>query len=809
MFRYFFRSAIRNLVKNKATSIINCLGLSLGIACCLIIFLVIKNESNFDKFHSDSERIYRITRVTTNVNQSPEPEYRTGISFPFPNILEKELPQAEKVTALYNRGEILLKSFPEESEPRLFKQNGFTFLEPDFFEVLDFAHPDFRWLSGNPKLALAEPNSVIITQSLAEKTYSSIDVLGKSILINNDWQCKITGVISDFPANSDFQFHIMASLSTLRDGKNSWMDEWYALSGNYQCFLKLHEEADVQTTEEKIKQIHSRFVSKKIAEERIYHLQPLSEMHHDTRFSNFNKVVSKETLMGLSLIGLLLLITSGINFSNLSTAQSLIRSKEIGIRKVLGSSRINLILQFLGETYMLTIIAAIIGVGLAELSLLKFHDLLSINNSAIFPLNLELASFLLVLCLSIGLIAGIYPAFVISGFHPINAIKQKLASGNTGKIRFSKGLVLLQFVITQLMIIGTIVIFSQLQYLQTKDLGFQKEAIITVGIPETEARLRNDFLGKISNLAPIEKITFSSHNPMSGRNNWIDIIDPLSEKESIVTLDKSVDENYFETFDLEIIRGRSFNATDSSFYIILNEELVKKLALDIDEAIGKEMEIAGNKKIIIGVVRDFNTFPLHENLDPVVFSKRPADYNIVNLKINPGLFSDKNGISHTMEKVEKAWKENYPDYFFEYKFYDDAIAQFYEEEKRISTLFNLFSFITVFISCLGLYGLTIFISIQRTKEVGIRKVLGASISDLILLLSKNFTLLVVMAFLIAAPIGWFFSERWLENFAYSINLNLWIFMVAISAALFIACSTVAYQAIKTALINPVNSLRSE
>ncbi|MBX2841686.1 MAG: ABC transporter permease [Flammeovirgaceae bacterium] len=502
MIWYFFRSAFRNLIKNKVTSIINCLGLSLGIACCLIIFLVVKNESNFDKFHSDQDRIYRIVRVTTNVNQSAEPEYRTGISFPFPGILEEELPQAEKVTTLFNRGEVLLKSFPEKESPRLFKQNGFTFLESNFFEVLDFNRPDFEWLRGNANSALTTPNSVIITKSLAEKTYSSLDVLGKTILINNDWECKITGVITDFPENTDFQFSIMASLATLRNGNNDWMEGWYSLSGNYQCFIKLHQEVNVKDTEARIKQIHSRFVSKKIAKDRIYKLQPLSELHHDSRLSNFNRIVSKETLLGLSLIGLLLLITSAINFSNLSTAQSLIRSKEIGIRKVLGSSRLNLVLQFLGETYMLTFIAAIIGVGLAELSVLKFQNLLSIRNSAIISFNLEVVVFLLALWFCIGLIAGVYPAFVISGFHPINAIKQKMDSGNTGKIRFSKGLVLLQFVITQLMIIGTIVIFSQLKYLQSKDLGFQKEAIITVGIPETETILRNDFAGKITNLAP-------------------------------------------------------------------------------------------------------------------------------------------------------------------------------------------------------------------------------------------------------------------------------------------------------------------
>ena len=817
MIKNYFTTALRHLLKNKGTAFINIIGLALGITCLLTILTVVRYELSFDRFHSDADRIYRIVRVS---QIDGETEYRTGVSYPVPDALKAELTSTQKIAAMEYEGGIQVAIYDNDPSgeilQRFQEKEGFVFLEPAFFDIFDFKGTDFHWIAGEPEISLKEPFTVVLTESLARKYFPQEEALGKTLKLENQIDVKVTGIVSDFPANSDFPFQMMVSYATLKTWLRDNLD-WNSVSDMNQCYVLLKEGATREEVETQIDKIHTARGGAALAKFRSYKLQPLQEVHADARFGNFrNRIVSTETIWALAIIGFFIIFTAGINFVNLTTAQAVIHSKEVGIRKVMGSGRIQLIFQFLGETLIITFVAGVLALGAAELLMLYGGELFQVNPEKILIADPFVLFSLIFIILLITLLAGIYPALVLSGFNPVAALKNKINAGAQQGMRLRWGLVTLQFVIAQVFIIGTIVVVRQMEYFRNADMGFDPEAVISVRLPDNQIQTLQTLKNQWETNANIQAISFSFTVPSgTGKSgNWQDIRRkgaPEGE-ESIVFEHQSIDEHFLELYRIALLVGRNFLPTDTLQSIIINRTLAERVGFSQpSEAIGETMMIFNQAFTVVGVTEDFHTSSLKDDIGYMAFTMIPGRYHTANIKLNvaPGTAGSTGQLQEAIGQIEKVWTTAYPEYVFEYQFLDESIAAYYREETRLSQLFKMLAGITIFIGCLGLYGLVAFMAVRRTKEVGIRKVLGASVQHILVLFSKEFITLVLIAFCIAGPIAFYVMQRWLSNFAYRIDMGASVFLVAIMASILIALLTVSYQSVKAALMNPVESLRNE
>jgi putative ABC transport system permease protein len=822
MLKNYFATAFRYLLRNRNTSLINIMGLALGIGCVLIILAVVRYERSYDQFHSDADRIYRVVR-TGEVDG--ETEYRTGIPHAAPEALRSDLTVAGEVTAMHYVGGLQLsvvETEPEGTKRQFQEDEGITFIDSDFFKLFDYAGTGFQWISGNPETALKEPFSVVLTQTMANKYFPRGDALGKSLSLDNLMDVKVTGVVADLPPNSDFPFRAMLSYSTLNtEGllKDNFSD-WYSVSDEHQGYVLLNEGVTPEEAEAQILKIHAANVSESMAEFRQYKLQPLKEVHTDARFGNYqSRTVSKETVWALLIIGLFIISTASINFVNLSTAQSVLRSKEVGIRKTMGSGRLLLIWQFLGETFIITLLAGMLALGGAELAMVYARDLLQIDQGVALLTDPATLVSLVAIILVVTILAGSYPALTISGFNPVAALKNKISNGSPQKMKLRQGLVTLQFVIAQIFIIGTIVVVRQMDYFRSAELGFEQEAIITVKFParntpplSTLETLENQW----KTTPAVASVSFASSSPAGvGRNtsHWDIRRKGAPEGEESITFERqAIDEQYLDLFEIPLVAGRNFQPNDTAKHIIINRKLSERVGLsEPDQAIGEIMLIGNDAYEIVGVTENFHTKSLREEIDYVGFLIDPQQYYTANIKLNlAGDASGKtNQWSGTLQQLAATWAAMYPEYMFNYQFLDQSVAAYYQEEARLTKLFKVLAGITIFIGCLGLYGLVAFMAVRRTKEVGIRKVLGASVQHILILFSKEFIHLILIAFCIAGPIAFYLMQQWLQNFTYQVNLGAGVFILAIAASAIIATLTVSYQSLRAALANPVDSLRNE
>ncbi len=816
MIKNYLTTALRHLLKNKGTAFINITGLALGVTCLLTILAVVRYELSFDRFHSDAERIYRVVRVS---QIDGETEYRPGVSYPLPDALKEGLTAAQKVAAIQYEGSIQVSIFDNTSGEvlQLFQEKeGFGFVEPAFFDIFDFKGSDFHWIAGGPETSLQEPFTVVLTQSLANKYFPQGEALGKSLKLQNQADVKVTGVVSDFPANSDFPFRIMVSYATLNAMLRDRSD-WGSVTDANQCYVLLNEGATTAEVEAQIAKIHAARGGENLAKFRSYKLQPLHQVHTDARFGNFsNRTVSRETIWALAVIGLFIIFTAGINFVNLTTAQSVMRSKEVGIRKVMGSSRMRLVLQFLGETFLITLLAGMLALGAAELVMLYGKDFLQIGAEKGLITDPFILFALLGIILLVTLLAGSYPALVMSGFNPVAALKSKINAGSQKGMRLRWGLVTLQFVIAQIFIIGTLVIIRQMEYFRHADLGFDQEAIIFMRLPENQPQTLQTIKNQWETDASIQSISFSYSVPSgTGKNgNWQDIRRkgaPEGE-EGIVFEHQSIDENYLGLYQIPLLAGRNFLPTDTMQSIILNCTLCERAGFaQPSDALGETMMVFDKAFTVVGVSEDFHTSSLKDEIGYLAFTMLPGRYRTASIKLNitPGAPESAGQLQEAIRQIEKVWAATYPDYVFEYQFLDESIAAYYREETRLTQLFKILASITIFIGCLGLYGLVAFMAVRRTKEVGIRKVLGASVQHILVLFSKEFIALVLVSFCIAGPVAYYLMQQWLENFVYKVDIGAGVFVGAVLASILIAVLTVGYQAVKAAVANPVESLRSE
>lgn len=799
MIKNYFKTAWRNLIRHKSNAFINIAGLMVGFAAFLLIFLVIQYERSFDDFHTNRNDLYRVVRIGKNpVNR----EYRTGVPFPVTSTLRSELSQLKNAAAIYgdNNVQVNIKA-ADGSVLKKFKEKYVFTAEPRFFKMFDFGLAE-----GNLNTALQEPNTGLLTKDIATKYFGDWkSAIGKTIYLYG-FDIKINGILNNPPVNTDFPLGVVISYATLVKYGNA--NDWGSISDQNYCFVQLGKNVSFDQVNRQL----AAFVDKHIKPINPGYdlvLQPLDQIHFDARYGNFTgRTFSKDLIFALSLIGLFLLIIACVNFINLTTAQAINRSREIGVRKVLGSNRMQLVLQFLGETGVAALLALIGAIAIVMLCLPPLNNMLDIHLSISILYNAKFILFIICALVLVTFLSGFYPALVLSGFKSVNVLKSSVSTGHKG-VFFRRALVVFQFVIAQALIIGTLVVASQMDYFRNADMGFDKEAIINAGFPgDSLSRTKVDLLqNELKKIRGIQRVSFSTFTPSGGGGWYTDLRSTNNLKSpnpDMVVSMKPADTAYFGLYHLPIVAGRIYFPSDTVREFVVNETVVKNLGIhNPQSAIGKLINVAGQTFPIVGVVRDFHVYSLRDPIGPVVMTTMKNQYGLANIKIN--LKQSKAVIA----AVQNIWNKYFPDYVFEYSFLDQSIADYYKQESQISVLYKIFSGIAIFISCLGLYGLISFMALQRRKEIGVRKVLGAPVRDIVMMLSKEFTILISVAFLIASPIAWYFMHRWLQQYSFRINMGSWFFIATIMCSLMIAWITVGYTAIKAAMANPVISLRSE
>jgi len=795
---------MRNLARNKGYAFINVLGLAVGIASCLLIFLVIRYETGFDKFHSKKNSIYRLVSV---FNTQDGKEFSAGTAFPTGPALRIDFPQIREVASIFKSGDDQV-TIPDDGakEVKKFNEESFYFAEPQFFELFDFP-----WLAGNAAATLKDPGNVALTQDIAEKYFGDWhNALGKTIVRNNKETYKITGILEKIPANTDFPLNIVASYVSLQNTNiNSQLTDWVSTFGDAYTFVSLPENYPANQFNNDLAGFAKKHKPAEYARDGFI-AQPLADVHHNQEIANFSeRSFSRPVITALMLIGIFLLVIACVNFINLATAQAVNRSKEVGVRKVLGSNRRQLAIQFLSETAIITGASLVVGTCIATAILPLLNELLDVKMSLNLFNDVQLLLFLVVVAIMVTILSGLYPAVILSGFNPITALKSKLTNKMVGGISLRRALVVLQFAIAHVLIIGTLIVVSQMNFFRNASLGFDKASIVNVDIPgDSITKTKMVYLrNQLAQHPGISDVSFSYSSP-SADGNWNSDFkfDNSSINTNFAANLKWADADYFKTYRLEFVAGRPYFPSDTVREFVVNETLLKKLGItDPKNAIGKKINFWDNRMTgsIVGVVRDFNAYSLKEPMAPVVLSTFKDFYQTINLKIKPGQEKP------TMAYVEKLWNESFPEYVYHSEFLDETIKNFYRQEDRLSGLYKIFAAIAIFISCLGLYGLVSFMAVQRTKELGIRKVLGASATNIIYLLSKEFTLLIIIAFVLAGPIAWFIMQEWLQNYTYRIKMGVPVFLMAIAGSMIIAWITVGHRAIRAAFANPVKSLRTE
>ncbi|MFO7446713.1 MAG: ABC transporter permease [Ignavibacteriaceae bacterium] len=804
MIKNYLKTAIRSLIRNKSFTIINIIGLTIGIAACLLIFLLIRYELSYDTFHTHKDNIFRI------VSESKSPDgirHSDGVPLPLAEGLRLDFPELLKVASVLQvEAQITIPPGNNSNEKKFREESGAFYIEPEFFEIFDFP-----LLAGDKKTALSEPNTALLTQSVAEKYFGNWkSAIGKIIRHDNKYDYKVTGILKNIPVNSDFPLGVVISYVSLKNTDYSYnFDDWKSTFGNLNTYVIVPPGKTEASFNRSLKSFALNYKPVEYTRDGFIS-QPLDELHFDGRFGNFNgRTFSRELIMALSLIAAFLLIIACVNFINLATAQSVNRSREVGVRKVLGGNRRQLALQFMSETTLITIFAVISALIIAEIALPYLNEFLETSIRFNFWSSTDIMVFMLVITLFAILFSGFYPAMVLSGFNPITALKNKTVPKSFGGVSLRRALVIFQFIIGQTLVICMLVVTSQMDFFRNVSMGFDKDAVVLVPIPtDSISRAKIDVL-KIQLLqqAGIKNVSFSIFSP-SDNSHWrSDFKFDGSARPTDFSADlKWADVDYFKIYNLSLIAGNFYTQSDSIRGYVVNETLVKKLGIkNPGDVIGREIDFWNGQYVgpIVGVIKDFHEGSLHSNIQPVVLSTWREVYSLINIKIQP------QQVKETLASIEKLWNNTYPEYVYEYQFLDEKVENFYIQEDQLSQLYKVFAAIAIFISCLGLYGLVSFMTVQRTKEVGIRKVLGATTTNILYLFSKEFIILIGLAFLAAAPLSYFIMQKWLEDFAYRIEIGFGLFFIAITASIGFALLTVSYRAVKAALANPVKSLKYE
>lgn len=790
----YFKIAFRNLRKNGSYAFINIMGLALSITCGILIFALVNYHLAFDDFHPNANRIYRIVTEQHRDKIS----YTDGVPSPLGKALRTDYTFTEKVARIATFDELLITVNTTAGVKKFKEKEGAAFTEPEYFSIFDFP-----LVQGNINTALKEPNTAVITERIAKKYFGNEDPVNKIFRVDNKIDCRVTGVLKDLPENTDQKAEVYISYVTIKD-YDEWLakDSWGGIQSAMNCYALLKEGVTPASVEKVLPAYVKKF---RPASKNVHHykLQPLADIHFNPHYGG---AMEKRNLWVLTFIGFFLIITACVNFINLATAQALNRSKEVGVRKTLGSLRLQLFWQFIAETGLITIIATVFAYGLSWLALPYVNDWFGIHVSLNILNGWQLPLFMLLLAVLVTFFSGSYPGIILSGFNPVQAIKGKLSRQSVGGLNTRRSLIVTQFAISQVLIIGMIVVMGQMKYAKQSDLGFNKEGIVMIpfatGADSTAAEtLRNRFAA----IPGVEKVSLCFAAPLDN-NSWSTSMrfDNRTEDEAAKVNYKAGDASYLSAFDLKLIAGRNFFPSDTVREYVVNETMLVKLGVrSPNDIIGKTLMVDGTPAPVVGVVKDFHDKSFHEDINAVAISSLSGLYQSFAVKINLA------NAKTTQAALEKAWSDMSPNNIYESEFLDAGIAEFYETEDLMLKLVQVFSLIAIFIGCLGLYGLVSFMAAQKTKEIGIRKVLGSSVAQILWLFGKEFSRLIVIAFLVAAPLAWWAMHSWLQDYKFRIGISIWFFAIAIGTTFIVAAITVGYQAIKAALMNPVKSLRTE
>ncbi|GAB1445569.1 MAG: ABC transporter permease [Cyclobacteriaceae bacterium] len=819
MISNYLKVAFRSIFRNRLTAFINIAGLALAMACALLIYLYITDEISYDKYNSKADRIYRITRDFKSPDGSVN-LHLGNVAPPIGPLLKNDYGEIEVLARTINFG--LVIGLEENGElVKNFTENFLFVAEPAIFKIFDI-----KVKSGDPEKALDRPFTVMLSESAAKRYFDDeTKAIGKRLRANNAFDIEVTGVYEDFPSQAHWHPEFLVSFTTLENdniyGRTGLESNW----GNnaFGTYVLLEAGADPKKLEAQFPAFLDKhygpyaianfgapqdFVASKVT---TLNLQKVADIHLHSHLDyeievngNINNVYM------MSVIGLFILLIASFNFVNLSTARATKRAKEVGLRKVVGAIRSQLIGQYLSESILIAFLAMVISLGLGWLGLGWINQFTQKNLSMNFLQHPELLIGLTLSAIVIGILAGIYPAFVVSGFKPALTLKGQQGSVK-GKGAIRKILVVSQFSISVVLLIATAITIRQLDYLNTRDLGFDKDQVVTLSYYNELVPTYEAFHNELLRSSSIKNTGRSSRVP-TGRLLDSQGAPRIAKGDSLVntqitTKNVRVDEDFFPTYGIEMVAGRNFSkavATDDSLGYIINETAAKAYGFTSpEEGIGKDFSYGGVTGKLIGVVNDFHFESLHQNIIPIVFHMANNRYNVISVKIAGG------NTQEGLQQIEKVWREFLPNRPFEYQFLDQRYRQLYESEQKQSQLFTIFSGLAIFIACLGLFGLATFNTLQRVKEIGIRKVLGASVPTILSLLSKEIVVLIIVANLIAWPIAWFLMNKWLDTFAYHIDTNWLIYLLSGIAAILVALITVSTQTVKAAMTNPSNTLRYE
>jgi len=785
MLRNYFKIAFRNLVRHKAFATINIAGLAIGMACSIFILLWVQNELSYDKFHKNAGTIYRLTAGGATNSGPMVPELKAKIP-----AIKNFVRFSQPTTTVFEMG------------TKRFEEKAVFYADSTLLQVFSFP-----LINGNAKTALARPDAVLITEDMAKKYFGNEDAMGKIFKRDNKDNVVVTGVLKNIPANSHLQFDFIMPLSAI--AQSDWR-----LRGNiwdsYDFYDYIQLDENFKATPVALAELSRQ--ANKIVGEHIKENQPdiklqaLADIHLRSDYhSNLPGQGNIQYVNIFFVVALFILAVACINFMNLATARSARRAKEVGLRKVVGAGRGQLIGQFLGESLFISFIALLIAVIIVCVLLPVFNNLAG-KELSIQLLDGKLIALLLGIALFTGLISGSYPALFLSGFKPVEVLKGniKMMGGN---LNFRNGLVVVQFVVSIVLLAGTAVVYRQLNYIRNRDIGFNKSNLLYM-----------EMTGEMGDRQRTLKAELKT-NPLT--SNFTTITDPISnlasstygvEWEGSTPADKNiwfsktwVTDDFFDVLQMKMAGGRTLSTTefaDSGNYVI-NEKAAKIMGMTPTNAIGKSLTFSGDKGTIVGVVKDFNYKPAQTAIEPMILAFNKSNGGIVLVRTQPGK------TEATIQALEKISKQLNPSYPFTYGFVDQDINNLYKGEQQMGSLFNVFAIIAIFISCMGLYGLSAFMAEQRSKEIGVRKVLGASVFNVLYLLSTGFTKLILIAIVIAIPIAWFATNKWLSSFAYRVNVGWGIFLISSLGALAIAWITVSYESVKAAIANPIKSLRTE
>jgi putative ABC transport system permease protein len=798
MIKNYFRIAWRNLTRNKSFAFINVLGLSLGIACAILIFTVVSYHFSFDNFHPDAARIYRIV----SEYHGETTEHQPGVPEPLGKAVRNDFSFAESTARILEYGDVTI-SLPGEKEVKKFHEEDMAaFAEPAFFDIFNYP-----LVSGNKETALTEPNTAIITQKIAKKYFGTEEAIGHIIHMaagDSKADFRITGILKDIPANTDHRQQIYLSYVNVKtyNPRFATDDTWGSVSSAMNCFVRLKPGITKAGVDKAFPSLVKKYYDAEDAKNTFLTLQPLSDIHFN---ADFDGVANKKYLWSLALIGFFLIITACVNFINLATAQALNRSKEVGVRKVLGSLRSQLFWQFMAETFLITLFALAFAYGLATLALPVLNTWFKEEMTLTLWRNWQLPVFLALIVTSVVFLSGSYPALVLARFRPVLALKGKLSQKHIGGFSLRRVLVVSQFAISQMLIIGMIVIAGQMHYSKTSDLGFNKDAVLILPVPLNDKVKMNTLRTRLLNVTGTEKVSLFFEPPASQAAHFVDFrYDNRGKDEPWDINLKPADDQYVPAFGLKLAAGRNLFPSDSISACLVNETFVHKLGVSPQDAIGKKIYFRGTRIVsIAGVLKDFHNNSFHEAIAPVCIISTGGQYRNCAVKLNLG------DARPALAAFKKIWEETYPESVYSSQFLDEKIERFYETDNIMLQLLGAFAAIAILIGCLGLYGLVSFMALQKRKEIGVRKVLGATIPDILWLYGKEFTRLLLIAFVIAAPLAWLAMNKWLQDFVYRIPINAGIFLLAISFTFIVAALTVGYRSLRSALANPVKSLRAE